>query len=171
MPPAKPRAYIETSVISYLAARPSRDVLTAAHQQITHDGWRQRERFDLFISEFVLIEARRGDQQAVQRRLDLLAPLPVLVADERVDALIERILEDGSVPRGNEADAAHIAVATVNSMQFLVTWNLKHMANAFMIARLRDSCESEGYATPTICTPEQFAESDSGDPTEPHTNA
>lgn len=154
----KPRVYVETSVISYLAARPSRDLVVAAHQQSTHDWWQKRDEFDLFVSEIVLIEARGGDPEAAKRRLELVEGVAVLHVDQGVEALIERILSDGSMPPGSGADAGHVAIATVNSMQFLVTWNMKHIANAFAIDCLRASCEAEGYDMPTICTPDQLAE-------------
>jgi hypothetical protein len=148
--------YLETRVISYLAARPSRDDVISVHQRMTRQWWEQRDRYELYVSDLVLSEAAAGDTEAAQRRLELLAGLPRLQIDARVDELVECLLEDEAVPRGSDADAVHVAIATVNSMGFLVTWNLRHLAGAFALARLRASCEAAGYVMPTICTPEQF---------------
>lgn len=166
-PPMKPRTYVETSVISYLAARPSNDLVTAAHQKTTHEWWQRRDRFDLFISELVRIEAAAGDVSAAAARSRFLEGIPLAPMSDHARAFARELVAQRVVPSGSEADAAHIAVATMNSMQFLVTWNCKHIANAFAIARIAELCKADGLMPPTICTPDQFAETEHVEPQAP----
>ena len=98
--------YIETSIASYMAARPSRDVRAAAWQQLTIQWWEEaRPNYELFTSELVLIEASRGDQEAAARRLVVLEGIPILKADEEVQQLAERFISEGAMPASAEADA------------------------------------------------------------------
>ena len=137
----KPRVYLETTVVSYLAARPSRDLITAAHQKITRQWWEQRRKgFDLFISQLVLDEARGGDSVAARRRLELVGDLPLLELTSSVTEL------------------AQIAFATVHQIDYLLTWNLTHIANAFLRRAVTIICQDAGYLAPTICTPEELFE-------------
>ena len=150
----KSKLYIETSLVSYLAARPSRDLLVAANQQITHDWWEtRRTHFELYISELVRQEASRGDAQFAQKRLKLLEDVPILhLAEEAVD-LAERFMQKGVLPPKSGDDALHIAIATVYGLEFLLTWNCKHIANAEIQKRIALVSLEEGYELPTICTP------------------
>ena len=152
----KPRVYIETSVIGYLTTRPSRDIVVAGHQQITHEWWSRRERFELFISELVVREASDGDPHAAAERLMLLENLPQISMNDEARELARKLGHSGAVPMGSETDAAHVAVASVHGMDFLLTWNCKHIANAFSMAKMAVLCAAAGWAMPTICTPEQF---------------
>ena len=132
MPP-RGRIYLETTVVSYLAARPSRDLRVAAHQQATSEWWtRRRDDFDLFASQLVVEEASAGDAEAALRRLGYLAGVPLLDLTDRSLALAEKLLTDAAVPAEAEQDALHIAVAAVHGMDYLLTSNCRHIANATM---------------------------------------
>jgi hypothetical protein len=157
---AKPRAYVETTIVSYLTAWLSRDLVIAAHQQVTRDWWATSgERFDLFTSEVVLIEAGAGDPTAAAARLHALAGLPVLFANEAANDLARQLLSVHAIPDAAEDDALHVAIAVANHMDYLVTWNLRHIANATMRPRIDDCCRTAGYSPIIICTPEDLVES------------
>jgi predicted nucleic acid-binding protein len=155
----RPKVYLESSVISYLAARPSRDILATAHQQVTREWWdRSRSRFDLFVSGEVLNEIRRGDPTASQLRLQYVRDLPVLEVDDQAQLLAAEILRTSALPRKAAADAAHIAIATVNGMDFLLTWNCTHIANGFVQRAISRLSREMGFEPPTIVTPEELTE-------------
>jgi hypothetical protein len=153
----KPKVYLETTIVSYLASKPSRDLITAAHQQITHDWWETRlADFDVYISQFVLDEAGAGDAEAAAKRLALVASFPLLDATPEALNLARALVERGAIPPRKVADAAHIAVATVHHIQFLLTWNCRHLANAEILAQVQAVCVQLGYAAPIVCTPEEL---------------
>jgi len=146
--------YIETSIVSYLTARPSRDLRAAAWQQITTQWWTtERVKFELFTSELVIAEASAGDQQAAGSRLKALANIRGLPVDEEVRALADRLIEGGGVPPEAELDALHIAVACVHEVDYLLTWNCRHINNAIMKPIVRSICATVGYPCPEVCTP------------------
>ncbi len=149
--------YVETSIISYLAARPSRDLIVAARQQMTHTWWRDRQPvFDLYVSQVVLDEARGGDPEAAQRRVALLAGLPVLDIALEVAELAAALIVRVPLPLRVGADAAHIAVAAYHGMDFLLTWNSAHIANAELRPRVEQVCRESGYRPPVLCTPDEL---------------
>lgn len=151
--------YLESSVICYLAARPSRDVVATAHQQITREWWeRSRSKLDFFISGEVLNEIRRGDPNAARLRLRYVQDLPVLEADDQARVLAAEILRTSALPQTAAADAAHIAIATVNGMDFLVTWNCTHIANGFVQRAISRLTREMGLEPPTTVTPEELME-------------
>ena len=153
----KLKVYIETFVVSYLAARPSRDLITAAHQQLTIDWWENRRTdFDLYVSQLVVREAGAGDENAAKRRLEIIEPMPLLELNEVALTLARALLEDGLLPAKASEDALHIAVATVHGMDFLLTWNCKHIANAEMRNHIVEVCRSKGFEPPISCTPEEL---------------
>jgi hypothetical protein len=155
----KPKVYVETTVISYLVASPSRDVIVAAHQQITDEWWRtRRDEFDLFASQLVLREAQAGDAELAQRRISALASTQLLEITTTAMALSERLMTPGPLPRKAAEDAIHIAIAVVNGLDYLMTWNCKHLANARMRDRIEQACRSMGYEPVVICTPEELME-------------
>ena len=155
----KPKVYIETTIVSYLAARPSRDLITAAHQQVTQEWWENRRTvFDLFVSQLVIQEASAGDEQAVQRRLQVLEDLPLLQLNEQAIALARMLIDEGTLSSQAAGDALHIAVATVHGMDYLLTWNLKHLANATIRNAITVTCRARDYEPPVICTPEELLE-------------
>lgn len=153
----KRRVYIETTVASYLTARPSRDPVVVAHQEITLEWWTDhRQRFDLYISELVLREAGRGDESAAPKRLAELAGIQVLDLDNAASELARLFVLRKLIPEKAVEDAFHVGVATAQGVDFLLTWNCRHIANAEIIERLEALCLEVGYRMPTICTPEQL---------------
>jgi hypothetical protein len=154
----KPRVYLETTVVSYLTALPSRDIVLAAHQQLTSEWWEGRERFDLFVSEAVLQEAAGGDSAAAARRTTALAGIPVLAVTKAVADLARDLVAGKAVPAKAAVDAVHIAVAAVNGMDYLLTWNCTHIANAATRAMIERVCRTAGLTPPVICTPEELTE-------------
>ncbi len=155
----KPKVYVETTVISYLVAWPSNDVVLAAHQQITQAWWTvRRSEFELFASELVLKEAAAGDAQAAEHRLALIADLERLNIDETTIGLAETILRELRLPERASADALHIGLSIMHGMDYLITWNCRHIANARHRQTIEEICRSWGYVSPTICTPEELNE-------------
>lgn len=153
----KPTVYLETTIPSYLTARPSRDLVIAAHQQLTADWWNnRRDRFRLHISERVLREARSGDADAAARRLAELQGIPLLKITDEVTELLRQFLAKGIIPRKAAEDAFHIAIATVNRMNYLLTWNCRHIVNAEIMKGLAKAAAVMGYTLPVLCTPEQL---------------
>ena len=153
----KPTVYIETTIISYLTARPSRDIIIAAHQRVTDQWWfDRREQYELFISQAVIDEASVGNQDFARRRLEKIQSLPLLDVTDAVAALAEELIVSGPLPEQAAIDAVHIAAAAVHGMDFLLTWNLKHIANASMRNKIEQVCRSKGYRPPVICTPEEL---------------
>jgi predicted nucleic acid-binding protein len=153
----KAAIYIETSLVSYLVARPSRDIIVAAHQQLTSDWWdNHSHHYDLFISQVVLDEARAGEKQEAAKRLAAIQDLPLLEINEDVIQLAESLVESNAVPKKAAQDALHIAIACVNGMDYLLTWNCKHIANAKMRSKIDKVCREAGYVPTIICTPEEL---------------
>ena len=153
----KRRVYLETTVVSYLTAHPSRDLVTAAHQQVTVDWWRlRRQSFDLVVSELVLREAEAGDPEAAQRRLAILHGIPRLALTDEALELSEEFVRRRLLPKKAEEDGVHIAVATVHRVEYLLTWNCAHIANPEIQARLAEFLISQDMFLPFICTPEEL---------------
>ena len=155
----KEKVYIETSVVSYLASRPSRDMVIAAHQELTRQWWEERsEKYDILISELVREEARRGDREAASERMNILDSFLVLQVSDQAVTLAEVLVNKGPIPTQASADALHIAIAASNGIDYLLTWNCKHLANATHRHRLEIMIEDASYACPIICTPEELME-------------
>jgi len=151
------KIYIETTIPSYLAASPGRDLLAAAHQQITRDWWESRRmQFDLYASELVLTEVRMGDSQAASRRLEIMSGIPLLPVSSEILELAEHLIAEGAIPRKAARDAGHIAFATVYGCEYLLTWNCRHIANAELQRTIRRVVENLGYEIPGLCTPEEL---------------
>jgi predicted nucleic acid-binding protein len=149
--------YVETSILSYLTARPTRDLLATARQQMTREWWdRRRARFDLFVSPLVDQEARRGDPDAVRRRIEALGGMPTLEVVDTAYDLAAALIAEGALPPSAEDDATHIALAAVHGMDYLLTWNCRHIDNAETKPVVRSVCATHGYAVPEICTPEEL---------------
>ena|SRR5712692_6005791 len=152
-----PRVYVETSVISYLAARPSRDLITAARQQLTHEWWRHRRpQFEVYVSQLVLDEAAAGDPDAAARRAAFLVGLPLVDVTVAAVGLGHRLLETLGLPPQAAADALHIATAACHGMEYLLTWNSTHIANAEYRPRVERTCRAYGYEPPVLCTPDEL---------------
>lgn len=153
---SKPRVYIETSVVSYLTAWPSRELVMAANQQVTRDWWQRRGRFELVTSQLVVDEASRGDSVAAEQRLDVLRNLDVLRITTESGQLARTLIESYSLPQSALDDALHIAVAAIHGIDYLLTWNCKHIANAELAERIRSTAESYGCGCPKICVPSEL---------------
>lgn len=153
----KPKVYIETTIISYLAAWPSRDLVMAAHQQITREWWESRRTgFELFVSQLVIEEAGRGDVDAAARRLEAVRGIPLLAEGSEIAPFAKLLVSQGILPSVAMADAVHIATASMNGMDYLLTWNCRHIANARTRDRIEEACRNEGIGAPIICTPEEL---------------
>jgi len=151
--------YVETSVISYLTSRKSQDIIVAAHQEITRKWWEERRgRFDPVISELVYREASGGDPDASAARMAAIGDLRILKINDAALHLAERLISKGPIPRQYAEDALHIAVAAVSGVDYLLTWNCKHLANAAHRAMIESVVDEAGYACPIICTPEELLE-------------
>lgn len=149
--------YLETSFLGYLTGRPSRDLLASARQQITERWWHDhRHRFELFVSPVVETEAGQGDPEASQRRLSAMIGIPQLVVNAEVERLAEQFILDGAVPKTASADALHVALAAVHRIDYLLTWNCRHIDNAEKKPAIRAICAIAGYPCPEICTPEEL---------------
>ena len=153
------KAYIETSIVSYLTAKPSKDVRVSANRETTLDWWETRRYdFDLFISELVVVEIAQGDVEAAGRRRKVIEGMAELEATEEVRALGKALISKGPIPPQAEVDAYHIAIAAVNGMDYLLTWNCAHIANAAMRPQIESVCRDHGYEPPIICTPQELME-------------
>ncbi len=152
-----PKIYIETSIVSYLTARPSNNLIAAAWQKETIDWWEtQKDRFDLYISEVVIEEASRGDESAASRRLLALEDIEVLQLNEASIALSKALIDEGGIPKKALDDAFHVAIAAVEVIDFLLTWNCRHIDNAEMKPIIRKIIETHGYQCPEIATPTEL---------------
>lgn len=154
-----PRIYIETSVISYLTARSSRDLLVAARQEATREWWERRATaFQPLISGLVIEESSAGDSEAALKRLEICLPLPRLTIDAACEQLAERLISTGAVPATEQEDALHIALATLSKVDFIATWNFAHLVGPVAKYRLQSAIERLGYAPPILATPEELLE-------------
>jgi len=155
--PALPRVYIETSFVSYLASRPSRDLVVAGHQLTTRDWWNgSRLQYENCLSQLVLDEAGAGDPQAAADRLAVLRSMSVLETTQAALDLAAELLREGALPEKAADDAVHVSVAAVHAIPYLLTWNCRHLANATMRPVIESVCAAHGYVAPVICTPEQL---------------
>ncbi len=155
--PAKFRLYLESTIPSYLAANPSRDLIVAAHQQVTHVWWRDvRPGFALYISEAVIEEISAGDRAGAARRMPFVEGIPLLAITEEVALLAERYAHGLGLPEKARLDTIHLACAAVYEMDYLLTWNCAHLANGVVIRRLQTLNQEIGRWTPIIVTPEEL---------------
>ena len=155
----KPRVYVETSVVSYLTARPARDIVVAGRQHSTREWWTVAAgRFELVISDLVLQEAAGGDLLAARARLDALASLVRLDATAAAQELTEHLVGSGALPARAARDAAHVAVAAAHGIDYLVTWNFAHIANAMAKRGIEIACRHAGFECPVICSPDELME-------------
>ena len=150
--------YVETSIVGYLTVRSVKDVVFQARQELTLRWWQQRQEFKLVTSQLVIDEAGAGDPAAAEERLRLLQPVPLLdVEHPEVRPLADRMVSDHLLPAKAEVDAQHVAVATVFGVDFFLTWNCKHIANAEMLPRIYETLRARGYEPPLVVTPEEFS--------------
>jgi hypothetical protein len=132
-------------------------VIVAGHQQTTQDWWaNRRNEFECLVSKVVIDEASAGDSAEAQKRLAIIAGLPELEITADAQTLAEAIMASGVLPPQVARDAAHVAVAAVHAVDYLLTWNCKHLANAQISRRIALVCEKAGHRMPIICTPEEL---------------
>jgi hypothetical protein len=153
----KPKVYVETSVLGYLAAQPSRDTVTAGRQLISRRWWEtERVKYTLVISELVETECGRGDPESIKRRQALLGFVSLFPVNERILELARLLMVPGAVPEKAEPDAVHIAAAAIEHCEYLLTWNFRHIANARIRLEVERILAKHGYNRTTICTPEEL---------------
>ncbi len=152
----KRKVYIETSVVSYLTARPSKNVIEAGHQQSTYQFWDRRDEFDLFASELVLTECAAGDPDAASKRLAALHGIKLLDITSYSIELAKDLVTSGIIPSKASEDALHISIATIHFSDYLLTWNCRHIANPEIQARIAENFQRKGLFLPFICTPEEL---------------
>ena len=156
----KPTVYIETTIIGYLTSWPRQDVTIASHQQLTHEWWTSADsRFTLIASQLVVQECSAGDTEAAKDRLQVLTKLALLTITPEAEKLAELLISGHAIPQSHPEDALHIAIAAVNGVEYLVTWNFRHIANATVRSAIERICREAGYEPPIICTPEELLES------------
>ncbi len=149
--------YLETTIPSFLTGRSSNDLILAGKQEVTRRWWEIRlDCYQAVISQFVIDEASAGDSSAAEKRLSVLNNIPLLEIDEEVLDLTDRILSTGIIPPKAATDAAHIAIAARHRVDFLMTWNCTHIANAEIMGKIRTILETAGYLSPVICTPDEL---------------
>jgi predicted nucleic acid-binding protein len=155
----KKRVYMETTVVSYFTARPSRDIIIAGHQETTRELWPDLSmKYETFISAIVYAEAERGHPEQAKMRLSAIKPFPMLAIEDDARFLAEKIISDRGIPAEYPEDALHLAVAAVNGVDVVVTWNFAHLNNPFTRRAVRRIIEREGYLCPEICSPQELLE-------------
>jgi hypothetical protein len=154
----KPSVYVETSIVSYLTATPTLDVAVLAHQQITREWWANRSEFELFVSQAVFDEARAGDPEATSRRLASLQGIAILEVTSTALEMARGLIQTGVLPPKALVDSIHVSTAAVHGIDYLLTWNCKHIANAAIRGKIERSCRALGLQPPLICTPEELVE-------------
>ena len=155
----KKHVYIETTVVSYLTAKPSRDIMIAGHQEATRELWTKlSSKYELYVSALVFEEAGKGDPTQARIRLSAIANFPMLDIDDEARSLAEKIIIKKGIPTEYPEDALHIAVAAVNGIEVIITWNFAHLNNPFTRKKVRKIVEAEGYICPEICSPEELLE-------------
>lgn len=149
--------YIETTILSYLVSRPSRDIIVAARQELTREWWKySRPGFDCVISQIVLDEISAGDPEHAAKRLERANTLSAIAVTPVCQKLAQKYLVRGYIPKSEIRDALHIAVAVIWKVDYLLTWNCKYIANAHSLRQLRKFSESQGHEFPQVCTPEEL---------------
>jgi hypothetical protein len=143
-------------VPSCLTAWPSRDVVRAGEQQVTRDWWARRSEYELRVSSLVLLECKGGDSDAAALRMAALDGIPILAQAPEAEVLAAILLREVPLPARAASDALHIAVAAVNGVSYLVTWNCTHIANASLRPRIEALCRQSGYEPPVICAPREL---------------
>jgi hypothetical protein len=149
--------YIETSIVSYLRQRPSSQIVAAARQLLTHRWWNdERKQYELVISQYVIDEASAGNPALIAERLESLDGIPLLPHAPEIVTLADEIMSLGVLPEKAQVDALHIATVAHHQIQYLLTWNCKHIANAKILPRIHELLVKRGIPIPIICTPEEL---------------
>lgn len=154
-----PTVYIETTVIGHLTTRFPKDPIVAGQMLATRKWWDEsRHRFTLLTSEFVRAEVSQGDPTAAAERLEKIATIPLVPITQEAMDLAEHLLTRHALPAKASVDAAHVAIAATNSIEYLLTWNCRHLANATMRRTIEQTCRDSGHNPPLICTPDELME-------------
>ena len=154
--------YVETSIVSYLRQRPSSQVVMAARQLLTSKWWdTERTNYDLVVSQYVLDEAAGGDPILAAVRMQALAGIPLLPNAPQIIQIASEIMTRAILPPKAQVDALHIATVAHHRIQYLLTWNCKHIANAKILPRIHQVLADAGVPIPVICTPEELLGNDS----------
>jgi PIN domain. len=153
----KQRVYFETTVVSYFVAKKSSNSVISGHQNSTKQMWKKiGKKFDAFISDLVLQEASKGNEEQAKKRLKAIESFPALKIDDETKELAKKLIEGHAIPREYPEDALHIALAAVNGIDIIVTWNFSHMNNPFTRIMVRQTIENQGYVCPEICSPDEL---------------
>jgi len=153
--------YIETTVIGHLAGRLRSNAAIATRQQLTRGWWAEAQsQFRFLISQIVLDECAAGDPVAASERLAIADSLPLLDITEVIRELADELMARGAIPPSEPRDSLHVAISAVYGVNYLATWNFKHIANATMRGRIESVCRDAGFEPPIICTPEEMAGSE-----------
>ena len=157
-----PTLYIETSIVSYLRQRANTQVIAAARQLLTRQWWdEERSNYELVTSQYVLDEASAGDPLLASERLQSLDGIPLLPLDPQIAVIANEIVSRAILPPQASIDALHIAMVAHHRVQYLLTWNCKHIANGKILPRIHNVLTELGYPIPIICTPEEMVNDDS----------
>jgi len=149
--------YIESSVISYVTARPSRDLVVSARQTITNEWWDlKRKNYDMYISELVIKEIASGDAEAAKKRLEVVKDFRYLEITAVAKELADSLISEGAVPENSPEDAMHIGIAASHGADYLLTWNFKHINNASKRVHIVNVIENKGFVSPILCSPEEL---------------
>jgi predicted nucleic acid-binding protein len=154
----KSKVYLETTIVRQLTAEPTRDIVQAAHQKLTRVWWNRRDRYELFVSQIVITEAGRGNAEAASRRLATLEGIPALAVSAEAVDLAAHFIRAQVMPEKAGVDALHVATAVVNGIDYVLTWNCTHIANAAIRDKIEQACRKSGFEPPIICTPEELME-------------
>lgn len=154
----KKRVYVDSSVISYLTARPSKIEEKRERQQITRRWWEERHRWDLFLSSAVMDEIEEGDVTAATRRMAIAIHLTQLPEEPQLYEVAEELVSTGAVPIIALADATHLAWAALNKMDYLLTWNQKHLNNDATRKKIKDTLEKKGLRNVEVLSPQALLE-------------
>jgi len=155
----KPTVYVETTIVSYLTSRPSRDLIIAGRQALTSEWWATcQAHFDLYVSPLVVAEAEDGDPDAANRRMQSIKGIPALLVTDEARSLARLLVHRGPIPESFVEDALHVAICAIHGVDYLVTWNCTHLANAQIRRQVERVVEKAGYRCPIICTPEELME-------------
>ncbi len=153
--------YLETTVIGNIAGRMHPDPKIAARQQVTREWWTTApDRYDLYVSEITIEECGDGDPDAAMERVELVRNIDLIETSAEAEELAELLVNRLAVPASEPRDALHIAIATVNAVQFIVTWNFKHILNPHLQTKIANACREGGYDPPVVCTPQQLLETE-----------
>ncbi|HET7433217.1 MAG TPA: type II toxin-antitoxin system VapC family toxin [Thermoanaerobaculia bacterium] len=156
----KARVYLETSVISYLIGwLNQRSILVAHNQEFTREWWSaRRHEYELFSSAVAINEASRGEGPLANERLGFLAETTMLDITGAALSLARQLLSHTRIPAKADVDALHVAVATVHGMDYLLSWNCKHIVNGNILPQVYAVCRAAGFEPPFICTPLELME-------------